>query len=1584
MLSACLYATDVSIDTTEPSVLVKICLGDDIGMTRRLLGRIIANPELTDKRLKRPTFRFIRDIVLAVTQATGFAASLYDEGTDHETDKSLKRDFLDRIIKVVGLQLYPLMQDSSKKESLPEWTQWWWLRNEVRPSMIVAGMKPEETNRFLQLLAVAAVHFSDSSAAVRVVRSSVVGEEPLVAPSTSMDNPETNGETVTLFVKMPNGQTAVLHDIAPSCDIEELHHLLQAVEQQGGGPSSLSPVPTNGSMSHGCQLQLVYSSKHMQPGRTVGDYNIQNGSTVFGLLRILGGDNPGEATNEAEQQSASVAEPSAEVIGAAGSTTLDLSLRVDQDQVQVAPEAESVVFAPTPSPTAPSLLGTAVLVPSPLATTAATEAATAEVAVGTAPVTAAEELAGTPVSGFVRTMRAKARAGRGQGDLVSSLREWVAAGCREGRALVSTWDHVPGALFCQEVPFVNKTKCDRWRHPPKLDGKNCKCKGDCAHAYAIGPVQPPPMPPALPRPLPIPPIETAIVEPEKPVAPGEVPERLPEICVDLIEPVDPPRFHPVYLALVNARDPEETEAGWYFNPGANALDDVMCSGYAYFINDAGNDALTSDEIDVVLKEWGMEDGIELLAETMKAWEGNFQGTLDFKLHETLNDWLKQNFHAEPKNRDALSAQKKRHLDLYDAQVRAVSASTEAQRVHRRWLTADKVGKITRAADIKRFERAWVAYNLNKDACEFAIHTERQAAIAIRENAQLYWRNATEFYGGQADFEGMMEVWTANEKARARLRKKWDKFKADICAYERAGFSWPNTEVAKPINPAEKKVLYKKEWTQQSKKSAFSQALVELANEVEMAQDQTRQLPEGAPKANIDTLYEIHRAQARAHTTEPRQLIDNIDDLGELSRRLDPHFQKVLSFWITGLGGHVVNRKKSKREMVQQLMTINYDGSRLCDILSGSVDFATPDGLKACLERIRTDDRVVLVDVQNYLDPSAPDKLAPDGTHQVWVYLTIVDAYTLRQVRVQAEDRLDGFVCELRFGLKVLEQGPGKHEVRMQEKWQSATKKRATKELLIASGLNAEANAMLIEGKTAQLKASESVENATKALLESNRLYDESIAASEDARKQLENGGGKYRDRLEAARIAAKAFEEAKSAIRCAVDEKEKVERQDKADAEEKRRLELEAAMKASIAAKLAATKLAESYHRKKQEEEDAQAAEDGMTDEERLAQEQERIAQRMEILKNIKAFRKFSEEKLRRAAEDLEEEEYGPGDIIIAQGDIGEEFFIIDKGYACVFVTKNLDPADPLANAKEVGRLKEKQPFGEVALLKNERRSASIVAGEDGLTALKMDKAMFKNIMENKGTKSGTWENGMVAKNKKNKDPNFPFTWWANPSQLPKLKLRPQTHVEANFKGKNVMMPGIITKTANGKYTVKYDSGEIETNVRYENITVTLVVNDRIAARYNGMKKYYSGKITRVGADGSYNVQYDDGEEEYAMRRDYIGVLTLAENRIDEFQAAQDAANEDGTGGDGDSKGEVKRELTREEQLELLYREEMKRVQDRVKRRQTRIQGGHGHGKLSMEEHLSLLGKMSPLGGSTHVDYDWTRLHRPIQELNEQ
>jgi TRAF3-interacting protein 1 len=76
--------------------------------TRQLLGSLITRPKLTDKLLQKPPFRFLYDIIMEVNKVTGFASNLF---TDLEmdaaniTEKQQKLKFLEKIIKVVGIQL---------------------------------------------------------------------------------------------------------------------------------------------------------------------------------------------------------------------------------------------------------------------------------------------------------------------------------------------------------------------------------------------------------------------------------------------------------------------------------------------------------------------------------------------------------------------------------------------------------------------------------------------------------------------------------------------------------------------------------------------------------------------------------------------------------------------------------------------------------------------------------------------------------------------------------------------------------------------------------------------------------------------------------------------------------------------------------------------------------------------------------------------------------------------------------------------------------------------------------------------------------------------------------------------------------------------------------------------------------------------------------------------------------------------------------------------------------------------------------------------------------------------------------------
>jgi len=133
---------------------IEQCTGD-INVTIDLVGALIPKPKMTEKLLAKPPFRFLHDIFSSVTEITGFGEGLLDEAekdgkTLAKASKEEKIVYLEKIKQLVGFSLNTMV--------------------EARPAKIVAGLEPENTNRLLQLLAVAAKHCPDSARAVAMAR----------------------------------------------------------------------------------------------------------------------------------------------------------------------------------------------------------------------------------------------------------------------------------------------------------------------------------------------------------------------------------------------------------------------------------------------------------------------------------------------------------------------------------------------------------------------------------------------------------------------------------------------------------------------------------------------------------------------------------------------------------------------------------------------------------------------------------------------------------------------------------------------------------------------------------------------------------------------------------------------------------------------------------------------------------------------------------------------------------------------------------------------------------------------------------------------------------------------------------------------------------------------------------------------------------------------------------------------------------------------------------------------------------------------------------------------------------------------
>ncbi|EQC30141.1 hypothetical protein SDRG_12199 [Saprolegnia diclina VS20] len=126
----------------------------------------------------------------------------------------------------------------------------------------------------------------------------------------------------------------------------------------------------------------------------------------------------------------------------------------------------------------------------------------------------------------------------------------------------------------------------------------------------------------------------------------------------------------------------------------------------------------------------------------------------------------------------------------------------------------------------------------------------------------------------------------------------------------------------------------------------------------------------------------------------------------------------------------------------------------------------------------------------------------------------------------------------------------------------------------------------------------------------------------------------------------------------------------------------------------------------------------------------------------------------------------------------------------------------------------------------------------------------------------------------------------SSPSKQSGLKVG--TKVEARYKGKSKYYPGKIAKChADETYDIDYDDGEKEKRIERDLIRVVvtsstktsqhntetdLVVGTKVEAKYKG-KTYYPGTIAKVNDDESYDIDYDDGEKEKRVDRDYIRIV---------------------------------------------------------------------------------------------------------------
>ena len=109
-----------------------------------------------------------------------------------------------------------------------------------------------------------------------------------------------------------------------------------------------------------------------------------------------------------------------------------------------------------------------------------------------------------------------------------------------------------------------------------------------------------------------------------------------------------------------------------------------------------------------------------------------------------------------------------------------------------------------------------------------------------------------------------------------------------------------------------------------------------------------------------------------------------------------------------------------------------------------------------------------------------------------------------------------------------------------------------------------------------------------------------------------------------------------------------------------------------------------------------------------------------EFLSNVPIFKEMEATERNTLADALKEKEFKKGEVVVTQGEPGDEFFIIAEGVVNVHV-----------NGECIGDLNEGKYFGEIALLTPKPRQATIIASSPTIKLLSVHRKVFERVLGN-------------------------------------------------------------------------------------------------------------------------------------------------------------------------------------------------------------------------------------------------------------